>query len=868
MTRGGGGADRLARAAAMARRLARSRSAVIGAALLGGLVLFAALGPLLSGWSPEASDFAIPRGPFGAPPGPSAAHWLGTDALSRDLVARLASGARTSLAVGACAAALSALAGGLVGLVAGMTQGSRLGFVDSLFMRVVDVLLALPFLLLVTSIGVAMGRADVTTTVLLLGLLGWSGAARLARARTLEVRALDYVAAARALGAGSLHVATRHVLPNLWPQLLLVATTSVGQMILAEAALGYLSLGVPPPQASWGRMLHEAEPFLGTRLGLALAPGFAIVLAVLGSNRLGEGIRESLGPTDARAPRSSRVPFDLVLALAGVLLLSIARPNAIAPPLASVPTGDVPRRGGTLRVATFVNVRTLDPALAFDEASRPLLQLAFARLLTWDAEGRLAPDLCQSFARSPDGLTHTFELREGARFHDGSPVTAADVKRSLERLLHPKTPSPGGSMYSMIRGFAAYHAGKAPELSGVRVLGERLLAIDLEAPDQTFLPKMTLAFAAPVCASMASPADPKSPTLPCGAGPFRVAAMEADKGIRLARHEGYFDPRRPWLDGVEWSVTVPITTQRYKFERGELDYVHELSTEARELYRASPAWSGLGRWKEQAATTAVFLNTELPPFDSRDVRRAVSHALEPEAVARMRSDLVAATRVIPPGIPGPDRSRDLRRFDLEEALADMARAGFAFDPKTGRGGYPHPIDYVAVTDSGDQQAAEVWQQQLARIGLRVRLRLLSFAGFLSETQRRRASPMGKAGWAADFPDPSNFFDPILTTEAISDHGSENVSFYSNHALDRLLDEARVDLDPARRLASYERAEAIIAEDAPFIPTFYSRSYELWQPWLRGYAAHPVIHPRFDDVWLGPRCAPSRGPLDPPLEGCR
>jgi ABC-type dipeptide/oligopeptide/nickel transport system permease subunit/ABC-type transport system substrate-binding protein len=851
-------------------RFRRDRPAMLGLAIVAALALFALLGPMVARWDPDASDFSLARDRFGAPPGPSAAHWLGTDPLFRDLLARLAAGARVSLSVALLATVVSTAIGAAVGLLAGMTAGTAARAADAILMRAVDVLLALPFLLVVTAVGVAVGRADVGTLLLLLGLTGWTGAARLVRAKTMAVRELDFVAAARALGAGPWRIVVHHVLPSLTGTLLALGSTLAAQMILAEAVLGYLTVGVQPPRASWGRMLHEGEGYLGTRLALVAIPGFAILLAALGFARVGDGLRDALDPRGPALGPRRRLPVDLLIAGAAMLLLSAAVPNGVAPPIGASDeaAGDPPRRGGVLHVATLVNLRSVDPALAYDEAWRSVSELIFARLVTFDDEGRVVPDLAERFTAAPAGDGFVFDLREGLFFHDGTPLGAADVKRSIERLLHPETPSPGASLYLAIKGSQAFHDGKARAIEGLRVLGDRRLGIDLEGPDATFLPKLALAFAAPVCASAATPADPKSAAVPCGAGPFRAESWEPDRGLLLVRHERYHRPGKPYLDGVEWLVNVPSSSQRYKFERGDLDYVRDLTSSEGSLYRASPAWVKNQRWSTAAGTNAVFLNTELPPFDRRSVRRAVALALDPSVLEQIRPDVVAASRVVPPSIPmgGLERGprSPMRRHDLAAALAEMEKAGFAFDPATGRGGYPEPVDYLAVPDTWDQQTGEIWQQQLARIGLRVRLRLVTYATFLAETTRRRTAAMGKTGWDADFPDPSNFFEPILATSAIADEGSENVAFFSHAELDALLARAHADPDPDRRAAAYERAEEIIRDEAPWIPTYGTRRFELWQPCLHGYAPSKSAE-RFTDVWLARSSSPPAA-LGAPLGG--
>ncbi|WP_437338963.1 ABC transporter substrate-binding protein [Sorangium sp. So ce394] len=842
-----------------AARLLADRSALLGLAIVALLALFAALGPAVVGHDPNASDFSLSRDAFGAPPGPSAAHWLGTDPLFRDLLARLAHGGRLSLGIALAATALATALGAVVGVAAGMASGTRAAALDGALMRLIDVILALPYLLLVTAIGVAVGRADVGTILLVLGLTGWTWVARVVRAKTLELAQREFVASARALGAGTLHVVRRHVLPNVGGTLLALATILAGQMILAEGTLSYLGVGVQPPTATWGRMLHEAEPYLGVKPMLVAAPGFLIVLTVLGFHRASEGLRDALDPAGDGLPRGRRLPVDLLLACAALLLLSGASPSRVRPPLGGgeAPPG-APVRGGTLRLATTGHIRTLDPAIAYDEVSGMVAELVFARLVTWDQGGRVTPELAREVAVERGGRTYVFTLREGVRFHDGAELRAADVKRSIERTLHPRTPSPGASQYEMIEGFAAYHAGAAPHLAGVRVLGDHAVAIDLSAPDATFLSRMTLGFMAPVCPSSGAVVDAASPPPPCGAGPFRVARWDQDAGVRLERHEGYFRPGRPYLDAIEWQTGVRATTQRYKFEEGELDYLRDLTGVDAATYRADPAWKGYTRWVTRSRTNAVFLNTELAPFDQLAVRRAVSFAVDPSVLEKVRPDIFVLDRVLPPSIPGPPRDEPMRRHDLQRALAQMAAAGYAFDPATGRGGYPGVVEYIAIPDTFEQAVGEILQQQLAKVGLRVRLRLVSWATYLAEASRRRAVQMGWAGWQADFPDPASFFEPTLSTGAIRDEGSQNFAFFSDEELDRTLDAAHAEQDRARRFELYARAERIIRDRAPWVPTYTVGMLELWQPYMRGYEGSAVVPSRFDGVWLDPAARAAAG----------
>jgi peptide/nickel transport system permease protein len=272
---------------------ARNRSALVGSAIVASLIAFAVLGPLLSSHDPYASDFVNGISPEKLPVGPSSTFWLGTDRLFRDELSRLASGARISLFIGIAATAIATVIGGVVGIVAGWFEGRLL---DAALMRVVDVGLAFPFLLLVMALAAALDHTTPVTVLLTLGLTGWLGTARIIRAKTMQLRNLDFVTAARALGQTTPAIMVRHILPNVAGPLLVVATVSVAQMILAESVLSYLGAGIAPPTPTWGHMLFEGQDYFTTSPWISLAPALAIMASVLGFNMLGEGLRDALDP--------------------------------------------------------------------------------------------------------------------------------------------------------------------------------------------------------------------------------------------------------------------------------------------------------------------------------------------------------------------------------------------------------------------------------------------------------------------------------------------------------------------------------------------------------------------------------------------
>jgi peptide/nickel transport system substrate-binding protein len=230
----------------------------------------------------------------------------------------------------------------------------------------------------------------------------------------------------------------------------------------------------------------------------------------------------------------------------------------------------------------------------------------------------------------------------------------------------------------------------------------------------------------------------------------------------------------------------------------------------------------------------------------------VASAIDREHIAMLKPGTIrAASRIIPPGIPGYDPSPG-QTNDYEAALAHMAAAGFPFDPRTKTGGYPREIVYITQNDSLDSRAAELAQQDLARIGIRIRLRAVGYPTYLAESGRRRSFAMGTDGWAADFPDPSDFFEPLFTTRAISDEDSQNRAFYASAQLDRLLDDARKATTWDARRSLYRRAEDAVLADAPWAVLYTNRWFDLWQPYLHGYRPNPAMSEHVGFTWIDER----------------
>ena len=518
-----------------------------------------------------------------------------------------------------------------------------------------------------------------------------------------------------------------------------------------------------------------------------------------------------------------------------------------------------PQRGGTLELANYSDVRALDPAVSFDVVSIPFLQLIFTPLVDYDREGHIVPLLARSMDVSSDGLHYTFQLREGVLFHDGQELTAADVKRSLERALDPETPCPAPSFYASIAGYGAFHdgvkdaAGKpmfAPHLEGVVALGRYALRIDLSEPDATFLPALTLYFLAPVCPSAGSKYAREWNNRACGSGPFRLESWSTSREIVLRRHEGYFDPGLPYLDGIRWSLLVPPLSQRFKFEKGELDHLRQMHAHDLRAYRSDPRWKPFGLWEPAKGVEAVFLNTQMKPFDNVELRRAFAAAIDWKRAVAASPDSVAATQMLPPAVAGHDPAFAGQVYNPQKALEHMARAGFPFDPATGRGGYPEPVTFVGPSDTAIvENFAPILQQQLAKVGIRMRIKQVSYTAYLAETSKRGRAALGYAGWSMDFPDPSDFFEPTLSSDAIQEEETQNRAFFAHAELDALLKRAHREIDPAARAAMYRRCEEIVRDQVPWAIGFHQRWYEIVQPYMHNYAVDAKHTEDMRAVWI-------------------
>ncbi|WP_033543503.1 ABC transporter permease [Planococcus sp. CAU13] len=271
------------------RRLAKNKAAVIGGCLILFIIIMAFVGPWIittfTDYRPNQTDITNKLA------GPSAAHWFGTDNFGRDIFTRVIFGTKLTLYVGF----FSVFIGGIIGVIFGIVAGYYGGRIDTVIMRLMDVLLAFPGILLALAIVAVLG-GSLTNVIIAVGIFSVPAFARVVRGSTLSVRKLEYIDAVRALGASDFRIIFKHILPNIMSPIIVQASLRIATAILTGAGLAFLGLGAQPPRPEWGAMLNEGRPFMYEAGHVALFPGLMIVLVVLAFNIFGDGVRDALDP--------------------------------------------------------------------------------------------------------------------------------------------------------------------------------------------------------------------------------------------------------------------------------------------------------------------------------------------------------------------------------------------------------------------------------------------------------------------------------------------------------------------------------------------------------------------------------------------
>ncbi|AKF06475.1 ABC transporter substrate-binding protein [Sandaracinus amylolyticus] len=568
-----------------------------------------------------------------------------------------------------------------------------------------------------------------------------------------------------------------------------------------------------------------------------------------------------------RAKKRRDTESVLGLASLAVLAAIVAVVALFLPPMPTEPAfagagHEEPQRGGTFVAFHESDVAGFDPLVDWNAISNVGLKLMFEGLVEHDSDLNIVPRLARELpAMSDDGLVYTFRLRDDVRFHHGRALVADDVRWSLEHMMHPDTASPGATFFSLIDGFDDYRARRAEHVRGIRVIDEHTIEIRLSRPDQAFLHSMAMCFAFPVPRENYERWGSEVGQHPVGTGAFELEEWEAGVRVSFRRNDDFYREGEPYLDRVVLELNLGRGPAFMRFLAGDIDHIHRFTPTDYLWFRRQGAWQSHAVTNAQVDIWGIEMNTELEPFTNRHVRRAVGFAMDRDRWNRQRAGRL---RTIGQPIPETLRAHDpnlpgAQVHDVARAREEMALAGHPVRC-TPRGEGVEGEDCVA---EGLEEELDLWigegptgqaygvlaQQDLATIGIRARLRPVSFPVYLEQTGRPRTATMLFGGWSMDFPDPASMLEPLYHSRSASDTSSSNRAFYRNPELDRVLDDARVERDPERRIALYREASRILVDDSPWAWLFSNTKYEAWQPYVRGFRPNPVWDEMYRDVWL-------------------
>lgn len=476
--------------------------------------------------------------------------------------------------------------------------------------------------------------------------------------------------------------------------------------------------------------------------------------------------------------------------------------------------------------------RSLDPALSTDVPTGRAVAYVFDGLTRFTPDAKVVPGLAKSWDVTPDGITYTFHLRSGVKFHDGRPFTAHNVVSSFQRVLDPATKGGRGWPLYPIKGAEDYAAGKAQTISGMSAPNDTTVVITLKEPFSIF-PKL---LAMPVTSIL--PDNPGSDfgQKPIGTGPWKFVEWKHDDYLRFARNPDYFDGA-PKTDSLMARIIPEMSTATAEFEAGNVDVLNVPDEEGKS-WQADPEKSKLLSSAPALRFWYVAINTTRGPLSDVRVRQALNYAVD---VKTMLAQVMAgrgsvANGVIPPSLGGAEPNRAGYSYDVNKAKQLLAAAG-----------HPNGIDVELWTSTTDQspRISQTLQANLAAAGIRAKI-VQRDASSMREAARKGQTDLALKEWWADYPDAENFLYPLLHSKNKGVGG--NVSFYGNPKFDALVDQAHQQQDESKRNTLYTAADKLEFNDAPMIYLFFYKDMYAVQPWIKGFTVPAVFNgQRWTDV---------------------
>jgi len=499
-------------------------------------------------------------------------------------------------------------------------------------------------------------------------------------------------------------------------------------------------------------------------------------------------------------------------------LLTVLLASALVVSACSSSSDDAGGSGGAITVAYQNDIATLDPAIGYDWQNWSIIKSLFSRLLDYEpGTTNLVPDLATEMPKiSADGKTFEFTVRDDVKFHNGRLLVAEDVKYSIERAVNPKTQSPGAGFFASIDGFDAASAGKSTDISGITVNSPTSITFKLSRPDATFLHVMAINFASVVPKEDAEKFGPDFGKNPVGSGAFKFTSWALGQKLTIDKNADYYREGLPKLDQINFEVGVDPTVALQRLKNNEVDVLGDSIPAANYIAEKENSDNeGLIIEGGQLQTGYVTLNVKIKPLNNVKVRQAVNHAIDKDRIVQIlngRAD--AANQPLPPSMPGYDTGYKGFAYDVAKSKALLAEAGLA-------NGFSTEL-WTSNTDPNPRIAQSI-QEDLAKVGIKASIKSLAQANVIEAGGSGKAPMVWSGGmaWIADFPDPSNFWGPILGCGGAVP-GGWNWSQYCNKTLDAEAVKADAMTDPAKadeRQKLWGSVFTRAMDEAPWVPIF-------------------------------------------------
>ena len=514
-----------------------------------------------------------------------------------------------------------------------------------------------------------------------------------------------------------------------------------------------------------------------------------------------------------------------------------------------------PVSGGTLIVTYKDDPRTTDPAIGYDVTSYAIEHAVYNGLLTYKgASTAVVPDIAEAMPSITNGgKRYTFKLRHGVKFSNDREVTADDFKYSWERMLNPTTQGPmtGGPFWSGVTGAQDFFNGKANQVSGIKVIDRYTLEVDLDAANQSFLNVLAMEFAAVVPKEAVAAEGQDFARKPVGTGPFVFDRWVPGQILILKRNATYFG-KAPYINEIDVQLGVDDQLGYLRLQNGQADVVDPGNNIPSAQYiqlSSNPAFKD--RILRQTSGDLWFLamDVNLSPFDKQAVRQAFNEIVNKQNLVKVLNGRATINNgLYPPIVPGyvPNYNPlglDSKGQNLSKARALLAQAGY---------GPSHPFPaqdlvYPKLNQDWDNLAASI-QQDFQQAGVTLNLKGLSFPAYL-DSIGKPTTPLSFIQWIMDFPDPSDFYDPLLSCATAIVNGS-NPSFFCDKQTDALADQARGDTNRSERLKLYQQMQnVVIGKDYPWLPLFSSVSTSISSTRVHDYGVSPVWPLDVTGLWL-------------------